>query len=145
MAQQSAAQVAAVEYERVESKIEVLYERGDETLQLISKATDAVPVSDRAMRVPLQVTAGGKGGQVNLDGGDYGLGSGESYDVGTLTVVPIKMSFLQTFLAQYATDSVKKAIIDATQRIVTQGLLQFKSFVDKLVNARRTQGCVWYR
>jgi hypothetical protein len=138
MAQQSAAQVAATEYERVEDKIEVLYERGDETIQMISKATDAVPVSDRAMRVPMQVTAGGKGGYVNLDGGDYGLGSGESYDVGTLTVVPLKMSFLQTFLAQYATDSRKKAIIDATQRIVTEGLKQFRSFVDKNVNATAT-------
>jgi hypothetical protein len=135
MAQQSAAQVAAVEYERVEDRIEVLYERGDETMQLINRASDAVPVSDRAMRIPFQVTAGGKGGTVNLDGGDYGLGSGESYDVGTLTTFPIKMSFLQTFLAQYATDTRKKAIIDATQRIVTEGLKQFKSFEDKLVNA----------
>ena len=134
MAQQSAAQVAAVEYERVIDKIEVLYERGDDTIQMITKANDAVAVSDRAMRIPMQVTAGGKGGYVNLDGGDYGLGSGESYDVGTLTTVPLKMSFLQTFLAQYATDSTKKAIIDATQRIVTEGLKQFRAYVDKQVN-----------
>lgn len=135
MAQQTNAQVAAAQLEKVVDKIEVLYERGDDTLQMIQKANDVKTVSTRAMRIVLQVTAGGTGGYYNADGGDFGVGSGESYDVATLTPVYTKMSFQMTSLAQWATDSDEKAIIDETNRIVSEGMLQYRSYLDKQVNA----------
>jgi hypothetical protein len=135
MAQQTNAQVVAAQLERVVDKIEVLYERGDDTLQLIQKANDVKTVSTRNMRIVLQVTAGGKGGSYNPDGGDLGIGSGESYDVATLSPVYKKMSFQMTSLAQWATDSDEKAIIDETNRIVSEGMLQFRAYLDKQVNA----------
>lgn len=135
MAQQTNAQVVAAQLERVVDKIEVLYERGDDTLQMIQKANDVKTVSTRAMRIVLQVTAGGSGGYYNADGGDLGVGSGESYDVATLTPVFQKMSFQMTSLAQWATDSDEKAIIDETNRIVSEGMLQFRAYLDKQVNA----------
>jgi hypothetical protein len=135
MAQQTNAQVVAAQLERVVDKIEVLYERGDDTLQAIQKANDVKMVSTRAMRIVLQVTAGGNGGYYDPDGGDLGVGSGESYDVATLTPVFTKMSFQMTSLAQWATDSDEKAIIDETNRIVSEGMLQYRSFLDKQVNA----------
>lgn len=135
MAQQTNAQVVAAQLERVVDKIEVLYERGDDTLQAIQKANDVKTVSTRNMRIVLQVTAGGKGGSYNPDGGDLGIGSGESYDVATLSPVYKKMSFQMTSLAQWATDSDEKAIIDETNRIVSEGMLQFRAYLDKQVNA----------
>ena len=135
MAQQTNAQVVAAQLERVVDKIEVLYERGDDTLQMIQKANDVKTVSTRNMRIVLQVTAGGKGGSYNPDGGDLGIGSGESYDVATLSPVYKKMSFQMTSLAQWATDSDEKAIIDETNRIVSEGMLQFRAYLDKQVNA----------
>jgi hypothetical protein len=140
MAQQTNAQVVAAQLERVVDKIEVLYERGDDTLQMIQKANDVKTVSTRAMRIVLQVTAGGSGGYYNADGGDMGVGSGESYDVATLTPVFTKMSFQMTSLAQWATDSDEKAIIDETNRIVSEGMLQERSFLDKQVNATASGG-----
>lgn len=135
MAAQTGAQVLAAELERVVDKVEVLYERGDETAQMIDEAKDVETVSERAMRIPLQVTAGGKGGYYGADGGAMGVGSGESYDVATLTPVFLKMSFRQTLLSRWATDSSKKAIIDSAQRIVTEGLKEFRAYVDKQLNA----------
>jgi hypothetical protein len=135
MAQQTNAQVVAAQLERVVDKIEVLYERGDESLQMIQKANDVKTVSTRNMRIVLQVTAGGKGGTYNPDGGDLGQGSGESYDVATLSPVYKKMSFQMTSLAQWATDSDEKAIIDETNRIVSEGMLQFRAYLDKCFNA----------
>lgn len=135
MGQQTGAQVVAAELERVVDKVEVLYERGDDTLQMFDTGEDVEIVSERAMRVVLQMKAGGKGGYYNPDGGDMGRGSGESYDVATLSPVFIKMSFEQTQLAQWATDSNRKAIINATQRLVTEGMKQFRASIDKQVNA----------
>lgn len=135
MAQQTGAQVLATELERVMDKIEVLYERGDDTLQLIDEAKDTEQVSERALRLPSQFTAGGKAGYYNADGGALGIGSGESYDVPTLSVVFLKMSFRQTALSRWATDSSKKAIISSAQRIVTEGMKQFRAFEDKQLNA----------
>lgn len=45
------------------------------------------------------------------------------------------MAFQMTSLAQWATDSDEKAIIDETNRIVSEGMLQYRSFLDKQVNA----------
>ena len=135
MAQQTNAQVVAAQLERVVDKIEVLYERGDDTLQLIQKANDVKTVSTRAMRIVLQVTAGGVGTYYDPDGGAFPVGSGESYDVATLTPVFSAMAFQMTSLAQWATDSDEKAIIDETNRIVSEGMLQYRSFLDKQVNA----------
>ncbi len=135
MAQQTGAQVSATELERVKDKVEILYERGDGTLQMIDKGDDVEVVSERAMRLVLQTVAGGKGGYYGPDGGGMGVGSGESYDVPTLTPVFLKMSFRQTLLSRWATDSSKKAIINAAQRIVTEGIKQFRAFEDKQMNA----------
>lgn len=135
MAAQNGLQVIAAELERVVDKIEVLYERGDDTLQMFSRGNDVEIVSERLMRVPLQMTAGGKGGYYNPDGGDMMRGSGESYDVAQLTPVFINMMFEQTSLVQWATDNDKKAIINATQRIVTEGMKQFRASIDKMLNA----------
>jgi hypothetical protein len=134
MAPQTNAQVAALQLERVEDVIPILYERGEETLNLIEKADD-VEVSTVDLRLPLQVNPGGDGGYYNPDGGNLGLGNAESYDKALVNPVYIKMGFAINTLTQYATDSSRKAVAKSTNRVVENGLAQFKSFLDKLLNA----------
>lgn len=134
MAPQTNSQVAALQLERVEDVIPILYERGDETLNLIEKADD-VEVSTIDLRLPLQVNPGGDGGYYNPDGGNLGLGNAETYDKALVNPVYLKMGFAINTLTEYATDSSRKAVAKSTNRAVENGLNQFKSFLDKLLNA----------
>ena len=134
MAPQTNAQVAALQLEKVEDVIPILYERGDETLNLIEKADD-VEVSTIDLRLPLQVNPGGDGGYFNPDGGNLGLGNAETYDKALVNPVYIKMGFAINYLSDIATDSSRKAVAKSANRIVENGLNQFKSFLDKLLNA----------
>jgi hypothetical protein len=134
MPPQSNAQLIAAQIERIEPKVELLYERGDDLVVMIGK-TDSTKVSSRAMRIILQITAGGKGGSYNADGGDMGRGSGESYDVATVSPVFKKMSFEQTNLAEWATASDEQSIVNAASRIVANSMDQFRAYEDKVMNA----------
>jgi hypothetical protein len=58
-AQLTNAQVVANQLEHVDPIIEVMYERGDEFLNMISQAKDVKKVSSRLMRISLQINPGG--------------------------------------------------------------------------------------
>ncbi len=134
MAPQSNMQLIAAQIERIAPKVELLYERSDDLIVLIGK-TDSTKVSSRAMRIVLQIIAGGKGGSYNADGGDMGRGSGESYEVATVSPVFKKMSFEQTSLAEWATASDEQSIVNAASSIVSNAMDQFHAYEDKLLNA----------
>lgn len=134
MAPQTNSQVAALQFERVSDVIPLLYERGDETAVLIQKADD-VEVSTLDLRLPLQVNPGGDGGYYNPDGGSLGVGNAETYDKALVNPVYIKMGFGYTTLSGYATDSSIKAVAKSVARVTENGLKQFRSYIDKLLNA----------
>lgn len=131
MPQLSNAQIVANQLEHVDPVIEVMYERGAQLLQMIDQAKDAKKVSSRLMRISLQINPGGNYGAYNPDGGDMGDGSGEFYDVATLTPVFRKMGFAMTRLAEIATENREQALVDETNRIVAEGMKQFRSALDK--------------
>jgi hypothetical protein len=130
-AQLTNAQVVANQLEHVDAIIEVMYERGDEFLNMINQAKDVKKVSSRLMRISLQINPGGNYRSVDRDGGDYGDGSGEAYDVATLTPVFRSMVFAITDLAMEATDTTEQALVEETNRIVAEGMQQFRSALDK--------------
>jgi hypothetical protein len=134
LAPQTNAQVAALQFERVSEVIPVLYERGDETAVLIQKADD-VEVSTIDLRLPLQINPGGLGGYYNPEGGAMGVGNAETYDKALVNPVFIKMAFGFTTLTGYATDSSVKAVAKSVVRVTENGLKQFRSYIDKLLNA----------
>lgn len=131
MPQLSNAQVVANQLEHVDPVIEVMYERGHELLNMIDQAKDVTKVSTRLMRISLQINPGGDYGAYNPDGGDMGDGSGEFYDVATLTPVYRKMGFALTRLAERATETTEQALVNETNRIVAEGMEQFRSALDK--------------
>jgi len=133
MPAQANANVVALQLEKVRDKIPLLYERDDILLTMIQQRGDVEKVSSRNMRLPLQVLPGGKAGSYNADGGDLGRGSGTQYDVAQISPVFFRFAIEITKLVEYATSGKERAIENAAKREVAQGMKQFRSFLDKLI------------
>jgi hypothetical protein len=133
MPAQANANVVALQLEKVRDKIPLLYERDDILLTMIQQRGDVEKVSSRNMRLPLQVLPGGKAGSYNADGGDLGRGSGTQYDVAQVTPIFFRFAIEITKLVEYATNSKEKAVENAAKREVANGMKQFRSFLDKLM------------
>jgi hypothetical protein len=133
MTAQANANVIALQLEKVRDKVPLLYERDDILLTMIQQRGDVEKVSSRNMRLPLQVLPGGKAGTYSADGGDLGRGSGTQYDVAQVSPVFFRFAIEVTKLVEYATDGRERAVADAAKREVVQGMKQFRSFLDKLM------------
>src|SRR6266852_9817050 len=105
MAAQNNAQTIALQLEKVRDKVPLLYERDDVLLTMIQQRGDIEKVSSRNMRLPLQITPGGKAGSYNADGGDLGRGSGTLYDVAPVSPIFFRFAIAITKLVEYATNS----------------------------------------
>lgn len=116
MAAVSESQVVATELERVEPKIQVLFERDPGFVGSIKKQNVEV-MSAREMRVPLEINPGGNFGYFNPDGGDLGRGSGPVWDKAVLSPVYMSLGTEYTKLAQWATDDKRKAVQNAVRRM----------------------------
>jgi hypothetical protein len=133
MAQMQNAQTIALQLEKVRDKVPLLYERDDVLLTMIQARGDVERVSSRNMRLPLQLIAGGKAGSYNADGGDLGRGSGTSYDVAQISPIFFRFAVEISKLVEYATNNKEKAIENAVKREVSNGMKQFRSFLDKVI------------
>ncbi len=133
MAAQNNAQTVALQLEKVRDKVSLLYERDDILLAMIQQRGDVEKVSSRNMRLPLQLTPGGKAGSYNADGGDLGRGSGSSYDVAQVSPIFYRFAVEITKLVEYASNAREKAIENAAKREVANGMKQFRAFLDKLM------------
>jgi len=133
MPAQSNAQTIALQLEKVRDKVPLLYERDDVLLAMIQQRGDIEKVSSRNMRLPLQILSGGKGGSYDSNGGDLGRGSGSTYDVAQVSPVAFRFDVEITKLVEYATNSKAKAIENSVKREVSNGMKQFRSFLDKVI------------
>src|ERR1700685_2192645 len=133
MSAMSNSQTIAIQLEKVRDKVPLLYERDDVLLTMIQQRGDVERVSSRNMRLPLQVNPGGNAGSYNPDGGDLGRGSGTTYDVAQVSPIFFRFAVEITKLVEYASNSKEKAVENATKREVVNGMKQFRSFLDKLM------------
>src|ERR1700760_4690047 len=133
MPAQANANVIALQLEKVRAKVPLLYERDDILLTMIQQRGDVEKISSRNMRLPLQVNPGGKAGTYNADGGDLGRGSGTTYDVAQVSPIFFRFAVEISKLVEYATNAKEKAIENAAKREVANGMKQFRSFLDKLI------------
>lgn len=125
-------QVIGLEMEKVASKVPVLFDRDDVYYAELEKSTDCETVSDRAMRVPLEMRPGGFFGQFNPDDADLGVGDGPQFDKGTISVAHLKYAVQWTKLAEWGTNDKRKAVVDAFQRILASAMPEFRRNVDSL-------------
>lgn len=123
------AQVTALELERVVPKIRVLFERDDKFYANIKKR-EVERISNRQMRVPLELRPGGSFNYFNADGGDLGRGGGPTFDKAVLTSVFMSENIEYTKLSQWSTDDRRKAIVSTVRRLTATALDEMRRQLD---------------
>lgn len=131
------AQSLAYQKELLYPEISVLFQQDTTLLDKIEEGKDKLKdleQSTRFSRLPLEILAGGKGRQVNPDGGNAGRGSVPTPDVAQMT--PVFFDFVTEYskLYEVATDSKEKAIEPAAKRSMRQAVDQFRAFLESLLN-----------
>jgi hypothetical protein len=123
------AMVAGTELERVLPKVTVVFEREDKFYANIKKR-NVEQISNRQMRVPLELRPGGRFQYFDPDGGDLGRGSGPTFDKAVLNSVFLSENIEYTKLAQWATDDARKAVINGVRRITASALDEMRRQLD---------------
>lgn len=124
-------QVVATELERVSSKLPMLFERDDAFIASIEKK-NVETVSNRDMRIPLKIRPGGKFGHYNPDGGSMGRGDAQTFDKAVINCVHLREAMGYTRLAEWATDSSRKSVINVVREILATAIEEFRRNLDAL-------------
>lgn len=122
-------QVVALELERVIPKISVLFERDDMFYANIKKR-EVEKISNRLMRVPLEIRPGGSFQYFSPDGGDLGRGGGPTWDKATVQAVFFSENIEYTKLTEWSTDSDRKAVANAVRRLTATALDELRRQID---------------
>lgn len=122
-------QVTALELERVIPKIQTLFERDDNFFANIKKR-DVEVVSQRLMRVPLEIRPGGSFQYFDPNGGDLGRGGGPTWDKAVLNPVFVSENIEYTKLTQWATDNDRKAITQAVRKLTATAVDELSKQID---------------
>ncbi len=122
-------QVAALELEKVVPRIQTAFERDDKFYANIEKR-NVEKISNRLMRVPIELRPGGDFGYFNPDGGDLGRGGGPTWDKAVLNCVYMKEGIEYTKLTQWSTDSDRKAIAQAVRKLTATALIELRRQLD---------------
>lgn len=123
------ANVTALELERVVPKVQVAFERDDRFYANIEKK-NVEKISNRQMRVPLELRPGGSFQYFSADGGDLGRGGGPQWDKAVLNCVFVSENIEYTKLTQWSTDSDRKAITSAVRRLTATALDELRRQLD---------------
>lgn len=124
------AEVIALELERVLPDIQTVFDYDDEFAGYVEKSSMVEKISNREMRVPLEVSPGGSFQYFDADGGDLGRGSGPSFDKAVVRSVFVSENIEYTKLAQWATDSDRKAITNGVRKLVARSTMELKRQLD---------------
>jgi hypothetical protein len=122
-------QVAGLELEKVIPKVRTLFERDDKFFANIKKR-DVEKISNRLMRVPLELRPGGSFQYFNPDGGDLGRGGGPTFDKATLQSVFVSEGIEYTKLTQWSTDDDRKAVVNGVRRLTATALDELRRQLD---------------
>lgn len=122
-------QVTALELERVLPKIRVAFERDDKFFANIKKR-DVEVISNRQMRIPIELRPGGSFQYFDPNGGDLGRGGGPTWDKAVLSSVWMSENIEYTKLTQWSTDNDRKAITQAVRRLTATALDELRRQLD---------------
>jgi hypothetical protein len=122
-------QVVALELERVVPQIQTLFEMDDLFFATIQKR-NVEKISNRQMRIPLEIRPGGSFQYFNADGGDLGRGGGPTFDRAVLNAVFLSENIEYTKLTQWSTDSDRKAIVNAVRRLTASAMDELRRQLD---------------
>ncbi len=122
-------QVTALELEKVIPKIRTLFERDDKFFANVKKR-DVEVISQRLMRVPLEIRPGGAFQYFDPNGGDLGRGGGPTWDKAVLNSVFVSENIEYTKLTQWSTDNDRKAITNAVKKLTATALDELRRQLD---------------
>lgn len=122
-------QVAALQLEKVRTKVPVLYDRKTTFYSTIEKR-DVQRISRRDMRIPLKLRPGGRFGHWNPAGGDLGRGEGPTYDKAVINTVDFKYAVEWQIEAEWATDDQRKAVEQAIKKLTAEAMVEFRKHSD---------------
>lgn len=128
---QTETQVVATELERVREKIPVAFERDDTFYSTVDKRPAEI-VSNRDMRIPIEIRPGGRFGHWNPAGGDLGRGDGNQYEKAVINPVHLKLGVEYQTLADMATDNRRKAIVSNVRKLLATSMAEFRRQLDAL-------------
>lgn len=121
--------IAAAELERVVPDLPTLFDRDDTFYASLEKRPVEV-VSNRDMRVPMEISAGGLFGFFDPDGGDLGLGEGPKFDKAVISTVHMKHAVQWTKKAEWATDDKRKSIVNTIRHLLAKSMAEFRRHVN---------------
>src|SRR5687768_17306147 len=124
----SETQVVATELEKVLSKVPILFDRDDTFYSTIEKK-NVETVSARDMRIPLEIRPGGNFGLFDPAGGSLGKGSGPTYEKAVIGSQYLKYGVEYTKKAEWATDSGRKAVVQAVRRALASSMAEFRRHI----------------
>lgn len=129
----TAIQVVGAELEKVDDRgaIPVLFEREDTFYSFIEKRPVQV-ISERDMRIPLELRPGGKFGHFDTDGGDMGRGDGPLFDKAVVNTVNLKHAVEWTKKAEWATDDRRKSVVNTLRHLLATSMAEFRRNIDSL-------------
>jgi hypothetical protein len=121
--------VAATELEKVSNKVTTVFEREDKFYAKIKKRPVEV-ISNRQMRLPMELRPGGSFQYFNADGGDLGRGGGPTYDKAVVSAVFMSENMEYTKLTEWSTDDNRKAVINAVRKMTATALDEMRRQLD---------------
>jgi hypothetical protein len=119
------AKVVALELEKVRKKVPTLFEREDMFFSMIEKK-NVEKISNRDMRVPLEIRPGGKSRHYNPDGGDLGRGDAPEFDKAVVNTVHLSHAVEINHKADIATNDGRKAVLSAFRKSLATGIAEFR-------------------
>ena len=122
-------QVAATELEKVLPKVRRAFEYDDKFWSTVEKK-NVEKISNRQMRVPIELRPGGKFKYFDPNGGDLGRGGGPTYDKAVVQSVFMAEAIEYTKLADYSTDSDRKAVVQVVRKLVTNATMEIRRQLD---------------
>jgi hypothetical protein len=133
MGEAVASQVLALELEKVRPNLSLMYQQDDTLWSEFKPKTDVEVVSGRPTRVPMELLAGAKFRVADPDGGDLGLGSGPTTDVGTLTPVYFFQCTQYTKSTEINTNQKQKAIESYAELVMKRAMEQFNTNMEAAI------------
>ena len=129
MAAGANADFLSLQLERVRPFLPVAYER-EKGFGAKIKKVEGIEVSSRNLRLPIQVSPGGKFGYCTFAGTALGLGGASSTQVATLTPVGIRFNVQINRDVQYYTNSAEKAIAQVLKKELENAVPEFATQID---------------
>ena len=119
-------QVLSVEMEKVRKKLSMLYELEKAKFFATVEKKEVEVISERDMRIPLAIGPGGYFGYYNPDGGDLGLGDGQTYDKAVINTNHFKHAIQWNTKAQWGTDDSRKSVINLFKELMAKAMPEFR-------------------